>query len=243
LPESSVPPIEECLYHKSDDLFLINLIDPENNAKLHEYNPMLSWVANCSFSSQLTYRLRVADIKQGQNAINAVTRNQPVFEQKGLMQNSLVYPIFAKPLEANKYYAWTVDAYYRDILLGGSETWQFTIVEDTLPSKQPETRSYIDIKREQGLNKIVATGSLKLKYVLDDAKQDSLSLEILDANNKVCSLSPSKLAAVYGDNRYTLNLADSSALKHQETYHLKITTKTRHDYLVSFQYLNPLFVR
>src|SRR6185312_15919077 len=47
--ESSGGPSESCLYHRSDGVFLINLVDPSDNARLKEHNPMLSWIANYAF--------------------------------------------------------------------------------------------------------------------------------------------------------------------------------------------------
>lgn len=234
---------DECLYHRSNDIFLINLIDPVDKEKLKEYNPMLTWIANYSFSTELTYRIRVAEIKQGQNPVNAVMRNQPVYDENNLVQNIIVYPVYAKPLVANQPYAWTVDAFYKGILLGGSETWQFIIPDDTLPPPKKTSRSYIDIKRETSLNKLIALGTLKLKYVLDDAGKDELNLEVVNDEGKKIALTPAKLNAIYGDNRYIINLADSSNLKHQEHYSLKITTKTKHSYNLSFQYFNPDLMR
>jgi hypothetical protein len=241
--EVGITGFDECLYHRSDDVFLINLIDPENKAKLHEYNPMLSWVANYSFSSQLTYRLRVAEIKQGQNATNAVMRNQPVFSESNLMQNSLVYPVYAKPLVKDQPYAWAIDAYYKGILLGGSEAWEFIILDDSVVSGLPANRSYIDIKREDGKEKLYAVGQLKIKYVLEKLKNDELELTITDNSNKQYSIKPSKLAATYGDNRYTLNLKDDASLKHLHQYNLIITSKTGEKYQLPFEYVNPDFVK
>jgi hypothetical protein len=229
---------DECLYHRAGDIFLINLVDPEDKAKLHEFNPMLSWIANYSFASQLTYRIRVAQIKQGQNAVNAVMRNQPVYDESNLMQNSIIYPVYAKPLEINVPYAWTVDAYYKGILLGGAESWQFIICDSTAPVVKGN-RSYIDVKRENGANRLFALGSLKLKYVLDEAQSDVLDLEITDEQNKKCQFNPDKLTAKYGDNRYELDLMGTGSFKHKSQYFLNIKTKTGHEYKLPFQYLNP----
>jgi len=238
--ESTNGLFDECLYYRSDDIFMINLIYPEDKAKLIEYNPMLSWMANYSFSSDLTYRIRVAAIMQGQNPVNAVMRNQPVYDESNLMQNSIVYPIYAKPLVVNQPYAWEVDAFYKGLLLGGSETWQF-IIPDSLPPVAKANRSFIDIQRENGLNKLTALGGLKLKYILKDSQNDSLYLEITNDKNKDCPLKPNKLNATYGDNRYVLDLADSSSLKHMNIYTLTIKTKTKHEYKLLFQYVNPEF--
>jgi len=230
---------DECLYHRSDGMFLINLINPENKAKLKEYNPMLAWMANCSFLNELTYRIRVAAIKQGQNPVNAVMRNQPVYDEKNLMQNSVIYPVYAKPLEPNQPYAWTVDAYFKGILLGGSETWQFIIPIDTLPVKYPAIRSYIDVKKENGVTQLPVMGELKIKYQLDKYKTDVLSLQLLNNKKEVVLIKPAFLNAVYGDNRYTINLKDSCNLKHLNEYTLIVKSKEGESHVIPFKYIDP----
>ena len=45
----------DCLYRRSEDQFMISLVDPENDAKLYEYNPVLSWIATYSFSDLVAY--------------------------------------------------------------------------------------------------------------------------------------------------------------------------------------------
>jgi hypothetical protein len=37
--------VEECIYYQKQEMFLINLIEPENNAKIYEKNPSLTWIA------------------------------------------------------------------------------------------------------------------------------------------------------------------------------------------------------
>ncbi|MDI9320988.1 MAG: hypothetical protein QM530_11045, partial [Phycisphaerales bacterium] len=110
-----------CTYQTVEDIFLINLVTPENDAKIYEYNPMLAWVVNYPFASELTYKLRVAELKQGQNPQNAVTRNNPMYKDDHVMTTGTVYPVAAKPLQKWQPYVWTVDAYYKGILLGGAE--------------------------------------------------------------------------------------------------------------------------
>jgi hypothetical protein len=238
--ETSDGRFEECLYHRANDFFLINLIDPSDKTTLKEYNPVLAWVANYSLSNELTYRIRIAEIKQGQNPVNAVMSNQPIYDENNLMQNAVVYPIYAKPLVANQPYAWTVDAYYKEILLGGAEAWQFIILDSVVASPNSDL-SYVDIKRESGVVKLTAIGNLKLKYLSDEVQKDSLFLEVFNENDKKKSFSPNKLAAKYGDNRYTIDFAQTANLKHKGMYTLKIRTKTRHEYKLFFQYLNPSF--
>jgi len=234
---------DECLYHQSDDLFLINLIDPENNAKIHEYNPALSWVVNYPFAGDLSYRLKVAEVKQGQNPQNAITRNNAIYDESNLVQNSLVYPVYAKPLQKGQPYAWHVDAYYKGILLGGSEFWKFTIVEDSLFKAGADNTSYVDISKESGKTLLSAVGLIRLKYVLSQYMTDTLSLKIYNKDNKEIKLKGNRLPAVYGDNRYDLNLADSSSLRDGNIYTLSIRPQTGGSFNLLFKYFNPDFIR
>lgn len=238
------PVIQECTYHKSEDVFLINLIDPEDNAKIYEYNPMLSWTVNHPLAGALQYRLRVAEIKEGQNTAGAISRNNPIYDEKNLMQMSQIYPVYAKPLQKDQPYAWTVDAYYKGILLGGAEPWRFTIIEDSLLVAVPRDPSYVDVKKEQGSYDLYAPGIIKLKYVLDELKTDSLSLKLLDKNEKEIKLKEtSSLKAVYGDNRFILDFKEHQPLKHLQPYVLLITSQTGNTYRLLFKYVNPELIK
>ena len=232
----------ECLYQKSNDIFLINLIDPDNNAKLHEYFPVLSWMVNYPFASALTYKIRVAEVKDGQNNTAAVNRNNPVYQESNIPQTSIGYPVYAKPLERFQPYAWTVDAYYKGILLGGAEPWRFTIIEDSELNGLPKDMSHIDIRREQGINIMYAVGKIKLKYVLSDVTSDVLLLDLTDADGKSIKLKKKELKAGYGDNRYELPFANVLSLKHKATYYLKISNQAGEHFTVQFKYVNPDFL-
>ncbi|MFA6057861.1 MAG: hypothetical protein WC756_06670 [Taibaiella sp.] len=241
LNESTPGPVyNECVYHKSQDVFLINLIDPDNDAKIYEYNPMLSWTVNYPFASELKYRIRVAEIKEGQNTTGAINRNNPVYDERNLMQMSIVYPVYGKPLQKNQPYVWTVDAYYKGLLLGGAEPWKFTIIEDSLLSAIPRDPSFVDVKRENGSYGLYAPGVLKLKYDLTELKTDSLSLQLLDKNDKEIGLKEAgSLKAVYGDNRFILDFKESQPLKHLQPYTLLIKSQTGSTYRIFFKYANP----
>ncbi len=233
----------ECTYHKAEDIFLINLLDPQNDARIYEYQPMLSWTVNYPFASELTYRIRVAEMREGQNAAGAVSRNPAVWEERNLSQLSIMYPAYAKPLQVFKTYAWTVDAYYKGILLGGAEPWKFTIVEDSLLSARPVDPAFADIAKESGHYALYAPGLLKLKYKLEDLKRDTLSLTLTDDDGKEIKLKTNKLEAVYGDNRYVLEFYKDQPLKHGRRYTLHATSITGHTYRILFRYANPELIK
>lgn len=232
----------ECLYNKSEDLFLINLVDPENNAKLYEHYPVFSWVVNYPFASQLTYRIRVAEIKEGQNTVNAIARNNPVYTESNLPQTTTTYPLYGNPLKTAQPYGWTVDAYYKGILLGGAEPWKFTIIEDSELKDVPREMSYYEFESHNGDKRLYAVGELKLKYV-NEQRKDTMYLSIYDAAGKEVKLANNKLALELGDNRILLPLKEDAALGHKKKYTLNITLLTGGKFQVPFTYINPAFLQ
>jgi len=232
----------ECAYHQSDEVFLINLLDPDNNARIHEYNPPLSWVVNFPFASELTYRIRVAEIKQGQNPQNAITRNNAIYDESNLMQNSIIYPVYAKPLQVNQPYAWSVNAYYKGILLGTSEYWKFTIIEDTLYKASPFNQAYYEFAKHNGDTRLHAVGELKLKYNSENPN-DTLEVQLFDDKKNEINLPAKKVALIPGDNRFSIVFDDKVNLIDQNKYVVFITTRTKQVYQVPFTYLNPLYVK
>jgi len=231
----------DCIYGKVDELFLISLVEPENNAKLHENFPVLSWMVNYPFASALTYKLRVAEVKEGQNNTAAVNRNNPIYQESNLMQTTQVYPVYAKQLEKFVPYAWTVDAYYKGILLGGAESWRFTIVDDSLMAGVPREVSYLDIRKETGITQAFAIGKLKIKYVLEDLKKDSLVLT-LSTEGKSVKMEKNFLAAQLGDNRYEIDFQHRVPLRHMKMYTLEMISQTGKKYIIQFKYINPDFL-
>jgi hypothetical protein len=233
---------KDCLIRQSQDLFMITLLQPENNAKIQEHYPMLSWIVNYPFASALTYRLRVAEMKNGQNTANAITRNNPVYEERNLVQPSVVYPVYAKELETFQPYAWTVDAYYKGVLLGGAEAWKFTIIEDSLLKDIPQNPPYIDLNLEQGNFVLYAIGELKLKYTEEEVRANKISFSISDENNNPIKFKEKPWEVHKGENRTVLALSEKLDLRHLKSYRLTAVTETGHQFIVSFKYVNPLFL-
>jgi len=234
---------QECLYQKSDDLFLINLIDPDDNAKIYEHYPVFSWVVNYPFASQLTYRIRVAEIKEGQNAIGAVGRNNPMYTESRLPQTSTTYPVYGKPLETFQPYAWTVDAYFKGILLGGAAPWTFTIIDDSEMVGIPRVSPFVDIRMEQNTASYYAVGGVKLKYELKERPEEMLQLQLIDKNGKEIKFKEQQLKAVLGDNRYDINFKDQIMLKHLAQYKLRVSNSSGEVFELPIKYVNPDFFK
>lgn len=236
-PEPSDP--VGCVYQTVEDMFLIHLVTPENDAKIYEYNPMLAWVVNYPFASELTYKLRVAELKQGQTPESAIVRNNPMYQDDHVMTTGTVYPVTARPLQKWQPYVWTVDAFYKGILLGGAEVWKFTIIDDSVLAPVAADQSYTHINIESGRGELFAVGMIKLKYTLEDAQHDVLSLRLMDNSGKEIKLKEKDLEAVYGDNRYIFQIKDNYNLKHLQKYRLEIKNKQQKTFIIYFKYANP----
>lgn len=234
-------PISECTYQTVNDIFLINLIEPENNAKLYELNPMFSWVVNYPFASQLTYRIRIAQVKEGQNNENAINRNNPIYQDNQVMSTSMIYPATAKPLVKFQPYAWTVDAYYKGILLGGAEAWRFTIIEDSLLKEYNPVEPYYDFVKHYGESTITAIGEIKLKYT-SDMMYDSLDVKIMDDKGETVKIPNSKVGMHVGDNYFIILLHERVRLGHGRLYNLQLINKDKQKFNIPFKYTNPVFL-
>jgi hypothetical protein len=232
---------DACVYQTVNDIFLINLVDPENDAKIYDYNPMLSWVVNYPFASELTYRIRVAEQKQGQNPQNAITRNNPMYQDNHVMATGTVYPVTARPLVKFQPYVWTVDAYYKGILLGGSEVWKFTIIEDSELKALPHESFFVDIRNERSQTIYNAVGVIKIKYVLDEKNEETLSLTLRSDKGKVIKIKDKELKAVLGDNRLEIDLKDQ--LKHMNKYELEIVNSKGETFKLPIRYINPELIK
>jgi hypothetical protein len=237
--------VDDCIYKQSKDLFSINLLEPENGAKIYEYNPMLSWIATYPFPNQLTYKIRIAEIKEGQNTANAIVRNNAIYSENNLMTNSIVYPVYGKPLQVWQPYAWTVDAYYKGIFLGGAQPWKFTIVEDSILKTLPKQSSYIDINIDKGDNRYYAVGNAKIKYSENDFLQNELKIKLVKKGIEIKS-SETVWRVERGVSFYTYDLTDFG-LNHNQEFEIIIEFKnaknTQNKQELKFRYVNPDFVK
>ncbi|MBX9449212.1 MAG: hypothetical protein KL787_05625 [Taibaiella sp.] len=227
----------QCLYQKSEDLFFITLVDPENDAKIYEYNPMLTWMVNYPFAQELKYKIRLAEVKKGQNPVAAMTRNNPIYEEGNLFNTGQMYPVYARPLVKDQKYVWTVDAYYKDLLLGGAEPFTFTIVEDSVSESIPAEVSYYDFSVKKNEARIFAIDTLKLKYSCR-YPADSLVLDFYDKSGDQVANTSLGLSSREGLNYYDLDLIHTRKFRHKGHYYVVIKTNRGLEYRVPFTFID-----
>lgn len=241
--ELQTVPIDACTYHTVDDIFLINLVEPEDDAKLYEQYPMFSWVVTYPFASELTYRIRVAELKKGQNKAGAISRNRPVYQDNNVLRTGTVYPTLATPLKKYQPYVWAVDAYYKGVLLGGSEAWKFTIIDDSLFLPVSKDIPYVEVNIEHGNAPVLAVGELKLKYIEREHNHSSLHLKLTTDDGKPVPLSDTVWSVGRGDNLVAVPFDENSGMKHLKNYFMYVVTESGKRYTVSFKYVNPYYIK
>jgi len=239
--ESSNALGSDCSFNRADELFLLNLVEPVDEAKLSESFPLFSWMANSPLMNELQYKIRVVEIRDGQRKENAIMRNRPVYEQKGLRILTQNYPVTARSLEYFQPYAWTIDAYYRNIHMGSAETWEFVLIDQELMEGIPKNPPYLNIANEKGGSKTYAIGELKLLYNLRNRASDNLKLT-LSFEGKVIKLKKNELKVFRGENKFEVQLDESPKLKHLKMYNLNIKNALGLEFEILFQYINPDFI-
>lgn len=232
----------DCIYDKADNGILLNLIDPDDNAKISDLNPALSWNMS-SVLPNIQYRLRLAELREKQTANQAVLRNPLLVDMSSIGATTQQYPFSAPALQYWTKYGWTVDAYLGNILMASAESWQFAIVDDSIVASIPKDIGYLDIRKDLLLKNLYAVGKLKISYKLDQLKQDNLKCILTDNEKSNIDLKQQAIVNVkYGDNFFEFDFKDKIKLKHLHQYRITVTNSEGQSYPVDFLYFNPDFL-
>lgn len=157
------------------------LILPINNDSL-EYNnnyPVFQWTpVIVPPTYQIKYKIRIAEILQGQTPAQAINANIPHYENNQILSNNFVYPIDALPLEQGKKYAWQIQAidqygYPPTQNQGKSEIFIFTkkkqsrfIYQIPISLKEPDNNSVVKTKSPKFSWEFTPPQGVLTKYVI-----------------------------------------------------------------------------
>lgn len=87
------------------------LIYPIDSEEIYSEYPIFQWIPpNIPAGISIVYTLRIVELMTGQTPDMALASNYPHFENFNIIDTNFEYPIDAFPLEANKTYAWQVQA-------------------------------------------------------------------------------------------------------------------------------------
>ena len=188
-PESLV---EDCKEIVIEPLSPPMLTLPQNKSEIQTTYPQFVWMPPTPIESfsNLHYNLIVAEIKEGQSAIEAIRYNAPVYTKSNIIQTIENYPPSLNALAINKEYAWQVIVKNNEDYNVSTETWSFKVVEDPI-NKIISLAPFLKITDNLPQISIVHQGMLKLE--INNELNDSIGTFTVtnSSNNKqkkeVCS--------------------------------------------------------
>ncbi|SIN69156.1 hypothetical protein [Chitinophaga niabensis] len=164
---------------------LLNM--PANQSELETKQPQFTWIppAPAGMFNNLNYEMRVAEIREGQSAAEAVQQNIPVFRVNRQREMYLNYPAGAAKLDTGKNYAWTVIAKNGELFAAQAEVWTFRIKAlQHVVSRNNDV--YTQLRKSLDGRVVYASGPLQLAYVNETADSTvQYELIALEDQNKV----------------------------------------------------------
>lgn len=230
------------------------LVSPFNGEEITSTTPILTWKP--PFPPGITpfeYSLRLVEIKEKQDAIEALETNAPLVNRQGIFGTSLPYPGDAPNLESGKMYAWQVSAKAGDFELGVTEVWMFRVAEiAAMPPPVGAFKSYRELK-------LTPDGSFnpakqKLRFVYNNrwgapnidyestsppSALDRVYYKIYPVGKQASPISmTSSIALVSGINKLAINLQGVTGINDGENYIMVLRDPIGKEYFLEFTYIN-----
>lgn len=182
------------------------LVTPMDESVIKTTTPQFTWLAPAPLEmyNNLNFDLTVAEIFDGQLAEEALLYNSPAYHKINLTSTFESYPSTFSKLMHGRSYAWRVVARNGLSAPIQTDTWTFTISNDTI-QQTSISKSYILLKNESEASGVtyITSREVNIKYYSFDKPYDAI-VRIKSADGKVVKQYTQKLK--YGDNFFTLNL-------------------------------------
>ncbi|QNR87025.1 DUF928 domain-containing protein [Pedobacter riviphilus] len=211
--------IDQTFNHEITPPAPLDLIEPYDKDDICEKRPLLTWQPSIPKMDGLLYQVMLVEIKDKQNAVEALNYNLPIVNQKGIVANLLVYPPNSKELVAGKKYAWQVSAYRDQTIINRSDVWSFEVnCQDTVSAVIPTDYGYRDIENLVKGNFYIAEGFIRFSMI-NSYQEQKLRFNIVcttDPKSKIRSLPTIKLKK--GQNKINIDLSRNFSFKEGYSY-------------------------
>ena len=139
---------------------------PFNRSTIKSTLPHLRWLTPLPIiGKELSYAIKLVEINEHQSNAEALVKNLPLLERRGLKTNFYQYSNFDIPLEIGKDYAWKVFAYWNDLDIGETSTWRFSIGDDEISNTNTVPESYRSLKTSPDGTSYTFSNMLFIRYV------------------------------------------------------------------------------
>lgn len=194
---------------------------PNNESRIKDQSPMLTWIPPSPVSSEVSYDLTLTPILDGQSKEEAIQINRPVIIKTGIKNVLLNYPSDLPDLEIGKKYAWQVNAVLFNEIISTSKVWEFEIIADSLKEEKIISQ-YIKVKTVKNEELIKVENFLKLDYLEENERRSFLKVEIYNEKNK--KIVEYDLPVEFGENLLVLDLKNKG-LKSGKDYLVKVSNR------------------
>lgn len=154
----------------------LRLSYPPDLSMVNNPRPIHSWVPPMPLSQieGFSYRISIYTPQKGQSCIDAVINNPPIYQEFELLENTINYPIELENIDTGEIHCWNVTGILMGKPVVQSETWQYSLVKDSLIKKIPSEQSYIELDKQDARILIKTGRMIKLKYA---SRNTNLSLK------------------------------------------------------------------
>lgn len=226
---------ENCFQLSLQPVTPLLLVDPAYDEKICNQRPNFTWQPPLPLDFKAQFQVIVAEVKDKQAPIEALSFNQPVINAGGMRESRLNYPAQAKELEKGKTYAWQVYYSVNRRLILKSEIWTFTIDCEEDNEVTPDD-SYRELK--PGVEGDYYVAKRKLRFAINNPYNDGelkYSITAFGAPNKPIRQLP-VLKSVTGFNKFTINLDELRAFRNGEQYLLTVELPNGQKLILRFIY-------
>lgn len=230
------------------------LISPYNTEEITTTLPILTWKPPFPpGATPFEYTLRLVEVKEKQDAIEALETNAPLVNRRGIFSTNLPYPGDAPKLEMGKTYAWQVSAKSGDFDLGVTEVWVFQVAELAfMPPPEGAYKSYRELKLtpdgsfnpiKQKLrfvyNNRFAAPNLECEGATPPTALERVYWKIYPVGKPANPISiTSSIVLVTGINKLALNLQGVTGINNGENYIMVLRDPVGKEYYLEFTYIN-----
>jgi hypothetical protein len=230
------------------------LVSPYNTEEITTTLPILAWKPPFPPGTvPFEYVLRLAEVKEKQDAVEALETNAPLVNRRGIFSTSLPYPSDAPKLETGKTYAWQVSAKSGDFELGVTEVWVFQVAGISfMPPPVGAYKSYRELKLtpdgsfnpiKQKLrfvyNNRWAAPNLDYESTSPPTALERVYYKIYPVGKQASPVSmSSSLTLVTGINKLAINLQGVTGINNGENYIMVLRDPVGKEYYLEFTYHN-----
>lgn len=228
---NGTPLAEDCVPFEVQPLSPPLLNFPSNEDTIQTKLPQFTWLppSPLNIFGNLSYRFNLVEVQPGQNPLDAVTQNIPLYANNFCGDLFVNYPSSGYALDTGKTYAWQVIAQNNLQPLSQSEVWTFVIADSSLVPK-PSNINYILLKNSLNIgSNIVVDHMINLRYYSFDSLHTA-EIKFLSGDGKIIKVAHQAIA--YGNNylSYPLNKNFNTG----EAYTVEIVDMQHHKYSALF---------